>query len=286
MASFSKQKFFGMCARVAGSKNPVTGEQHGGVFYPACTKNGKHQNARFETTIALNRRDYVDPTGQKHEGKADYIKMVAFNSAESKPGHGMADMLAKAITPGKEITIEGELRSGPKRLFVNGVPITDAAGNQIEYTAHNILLTDMPLYGADSDKVIAAEAAAYAGQPSFNSRPACWNLVNHVDKTTWQTIVAPWRNAQTWKGEPTFGYARVIVPEGAVVDPAYGAVTGPIPGAAPTDAAAQLASMMALLQQLQGTTTTPPAMTPQQQALAAAKALIAANASGSEEVPF
>ena len=293
MASFSRQKFLGMCARVSGSKNPATGLLHGGIYYPACSKNGKHQSARFEVSIALNRRSYTDRAGVQQKAEPDYVKMVAFNGDDSKPGHGMADMLAKALTPGKEITVEGELRSGEKRLFVDGQPITDKAGNQVKYIAVNLVLTEMPIYGADSEKVIAAEIAAYAGLMNFTSRPQFWNVLGHADQAAWKAIAA-WRNEQVWNGAATYGYARVIVPEGAVLDPVAGQVPGmPVAGALPTDAAAQMASMMALLQQ-QVAAMSPaaaPVLTPEQKAIQDAKDLLARVAaagasSNGEDVPF
>jgi len=91
-------------------------------------------------------------------------------------------------------------------------------GSAITYLAHNFVFEDKLVFGADSAKVVMAETARWNGNPTFDSRPPMWNVPGTGDQQAWSTIVAPARKASVWDGaSDRFGYARVIVPEGAVV---------------------------------------------------------------------
>lgn len=198
--------------RSAGAKKD--GHQFGGIYYPAHTKNGVKVNARWEGTCYLNRKDYTDSTGTRHDGSSETLRIVAWNSNDAKDGKGLADILAKCISVGKEISGSFTLNSFNKRLFVNNTLVTDKDGNTVTYQAINFKLEDDLNLGNDSDATLKAEIGAYNGQVNFNSRPQFWNVAGHADNASWKNIVAA-RMASVYNGTSgSYGYARVVVPEG------------------------------------------------------------------------
>jgi hypothetical protein len=232
--------------RAAGSKDNKTGVTYGGIYYPAHVKNGKVVQARFEANFFLNRRGYTGKDGVKREGNSEVLRLVAWNSPNSKPGKGLADNLAKIVSVGKELSTAVEVNSFMKRLFLNGNLVTDpATGNPVEYNAITFRVKGDINYGQDADATIKREIAAYTGQPSFASRPAMWNVQGHADNDAWKNIVLPARMGAICDGtKANYGYARVILPEGAqLLTPELAAqmnAGAPVQGASPTNAAADL----------------------------------------------
>jgi hypothetical protein len=80
---------------------------------------------------------------------------------------------------------------------------------------------------------------AYNGQASFDGRPKFWNVLGHADKIAWDTVEGPARMAHAYDGtSPTYGYAKVYVPDGVKVGNAN---VAEIPaGTTATTASAQL----------------------------------------------
>jgi len=223
--------------RAAGSRlNNMT---FGGVYYPPHVKNGKTVNARWEGIMFLNRRDYTDANNQHHEGKSETIRIVVWNSPNAAPGKGLADVFAKCISVGKEISCALDINTFDKRLFVNGQPVTDPQGNALTYPAVNFKVVGDVVFGADSDSTVQSEIAAYNGQANFCSRPQFWNVQSHADNTAWKTIVQQRMAAVCDPNKPSYGYARIVIPEGAQLVNA--AAPAQIPtGTAPTQAAAMI----------------------------------------------
>ena len=232
-----------VCIRSTGSKDQA-GNLFGGVYYPAHTKNGRSVSGRWEGNFAINGADYTDAQGQRQEGSSDYVRLVVWNSKNAASGKGLADVFAKCVSPGKEISCVCKIHTFQKRLFINGQPIADTQGQPITYPAVSFRVNDDVIFGADSNRSVAGEIAAFSGQMNFQSRPQYWNVVGHADNEAWKQIVA-WRMAQIWDGQSgSYGYARVIVPEGAQVTmpgaqpSTVGLSQGqPQPGMAPTVAA-------------------------------------------------
>jgi hypothetical protein len=240
--SMDKLTFVGI--RAAGSRFNNT--QFGGTYYPAHTKNGKTVSARWEGNFFINRRGYTDSTtGQKVEGSSEIIRIVVWNGKNAAPGKGMADIFAKCVSVGKEISCDAKIHAFMKRLFIAGQPVTDAQGNAYEYPAINFRIDGEVLFGDDADSVVQAEIAAFTGAICFGARPAFWNVQGHADNAQWKTIVAQ-RMASTFNGtNASYGYARVLIPEGAQLvmhnPAAAGTAAGnPATGAQPTQAAAEL----------------------------------------------
>lgn len=203
----------GVGLRAAGSRH--NGLTFGGVYYPAHMKNGKTVNARFEAIMFLNRRDYTDASGVRHDGKSETIRVVIWNSPNAAPGKGMADVMAKCISVGKEISCGLDINTFDKRLFINGQPMADAAGNAITYPAVNFKVIGDVIFGADSESTVQAEVAAFNGQANFASRPALWNVQGNADNAAWKNIVQQRMASVCDPTKGSYGYARIVIPEGA-----------------------------------------------------------------------
>jgi hypothetical protein len=242
MANIASQTTVLTNVRATGTKNPA-GEQFGGIYYPAHSKNGRTVSARWEGNIALNGKPYTNAAGEKVESKPVYMRLVVWNGKNSAAGKGLADTFAKCVSVGKEISCNVRMESFDKRLFVNGQPMLKQDGSAVTYQAINMVFEDKLIFGDDSGKVVAAEIARWNGQPTFDSRPQFWNIQGHADQQAWATHVVPARMASTWDGQSDrYGYARIIVPEGAIVGnaPVQQAQQVPQVGALPTQAAAVL----------------------------------------------
>lgn len=236
MANIATQTTTLVNVRAVGSKNKA-GEQFGGIYYPAHTKNGRGVSARWEGNVALNGKPYTDRQGAKQKGKSIFLRLVVWNGKNAPAGKGLADTFAKCVSVGKELSCNVRIESFEKRLFINGQAMLDSQGNAIMHQAINFVFEDKLVFGADSGKVIATEIANYVGNSTFDSRPQFWNVQDHADQVAWSKTIVPLRMGVTWNGQTErYGYARVIIPEGSVVD----APQMPAQGALPTFAASQL----------------------------------------------
>ena len=261
MANSSIFKIMAVAIRAAGSKNHQAGTLHGGIYFPAHNIGGKTVSARWEGNCFINHPSYTDSQGVVHEPSNDMIRVTAWNGKNSAAGKGLADMFAKIVGVGKEFSAELRLKQFPKRLLINGVPMANPAdGQPITYPGYTFTIVGDLLWGDDSANLIANEVAQWANCPqaSFYSRPQFWSVPGHADNTLWKDIIAK-RMAHQYDGSATYGYARVMLPEGATL-----ATTTPTPApiqtpatplttAAPLTAAAPVmdaATMQAFIQQM------------------------------------
>jgi hypothetical protein len=244
MASASKFVAMLVAGRAAGTKNAATGVQHGGTYYPEHITNGKKINARWEGNVYINGMNYTDPTtGEYREGKAEVIRVVAWNGNNAKPGGGLADLCAKAITAGKELSCELDVNTFKKRLFIDDKPQVDHLGREIMVNGTSFVMKGLPIWGADADAVIQNEIANYraTGQATFAARPQFWNVVGHADAETWDFIKRSRKEMQYISGSTTYGHARVMLPAGAQL---INAATPGMPAGIDPNMVAMLQAMM------------------------------------------
>ena len=230
-------------ARAVGSVDPSTQIRHGGIYYPAHMKNGVPKSARWEGMIALNSKPYTNNAGANMEGRKTFMRLVVWNGKNCVAGKGLADIFAKCVSVGKEISCNVRIESFDKRIFINGQPVLDAQGNTITTQAHNFIFEDKLIFGDDSNKVILGETSRWNGAINFDSRPTLWNVAGHADQAAWANTVVPKRMEVEYNGGNIYGYARVIIPEGAQLTNQQVQHQQLIPsqqGIAPTAAAAQL----------------------------------------------
>ena len=245
MSNASKFIAVAVAVRAAGSKHPATGQTHGGVYYPEHIKDGVKNTARFEANVYINGMNFTDPeTGVVKEGRNEIVRIVAWNGRNAKPGSGLADLCAKAITSGKEFSCELDIRTFKKRLFIDDKPQVDHMGREILVNGVNFVMKGLPIWGNDSDAVIQAEIANYrtTGQATFAARPPFWNVVGNPDAAIWDIIKKSRRAAQYIPGAATYGHARVVIPTGAQILNAGGNA-----GAGQMDPAGLMAMLQALM---------------------------------------
>jgi len=255
-------KIYAACIRAAGSKNVEAGTVHGGIYFPAHELKGKKISARWEGNFFVNHLGYTDSQGVEHEPSNDLIRLTAWNGRNAAAGKGLADVFAKLIGVGKEISCDLRLNQYMKRLVLNGVPQAMQDGTPITYPGYNFTVIGDILWGADSANLVANEIAQWANykQASFFSRPPFWNVPNTEDAATWKAIITA-RMAHLYDGSGTYGYARVMIPEGAVLlnaaapapmqQPApQQQMMQPTPQPAATTGQPDMASMMAMVAQL------------------------------------
>lgn len=211
----------------------------GGIYYPAHVKNGKQVSARWEGNVIINGAEWTDANGQRHEGSTDAVRLIVWNSKNAAAGKGFADIFAKCVSPGKELSCTCKIHTFQKRIFVNGQPLVGQDGQPITYQAVAFRVVDDVIFGSDSARQIEAEVGAYNGQMNFFSRPRLWNVPGEADNEAWKQINA-WRMSQVWDGQSgTYGYARVIVPEGAQIGTVTGAAVGNFTQAQPAQPVVQ-----------------------------------------------
>ena len=219
MANNSSEHINFVNLRAAGTKDHATGIIYGGIFFPELSRNGKITNARWEGKCFINRMGYTDANNVYHEPKNDVVQIVAWNGRNSAPGKGLADMFAKIVSVGKEFSCDLRLNTYQKRLFVNNQPIADAQGQPVTYLATDFIVDGKLIWGADAAAIVAQEIANWASYPfaSFFSRPPLWDKIGQADNETWKTYINPARMQAIYTEGPAYGYARVLLPEGATL---------------------------------------------------------------------
>ncbi len=210
MSNNSQQTTVWTNVRVLGSKN-AAGEQFGGIYYPAHTKNGDLVRGRWESLVAANKRPYTDKNGNKKESKPVIMRLVVWNGKNAAEGEGLADTFAKCVSVGKSLSCNVRISSFDKRMFVDGQPLTDSKGNAVTYLGYNFIFEGNLDFGVDSQKVLAREIENYKGNATFDSRPEFWKKKGHADKKAWDDNISPARMKYKWNGQTEqYGYARII----------------------------------------------------------------------------
>jgi len=164
------------------------------TYTPAHSKNGQTIQANLKVRVCIN----------TSRGKENYFDLALWGKA--------ADSGAKALSRGKEINIDGTLKSYEGRIWVQNpadpkgrrIAAQDAAGNPITITKTEIKV-DQIKYGADSDKTIDSEIQA-------GLRPPNWNIKGHQDAQTWSNMCKlnnSKTNSEIKNGVEMFGHARV-----------------------------------------------------------------------------
>lgn len=189
------------------------GLTYGGVYYPEKTlDDGRIIAARFETTIMTKRCSSYNEAGER-EYKFDYIGAVFWNTRSCHPGRGLADLAAKFISPGREVTFMANLHSFDKRLFVDGLLQLDHNGNARTTKAHQLMVSPGTLnLGAEGYKHLETEYMNWDNNPgviSFWARPRMTTPEYSIDNTELWNKIQSARMGSIWNGEPTYGYAIV-----------------------------------------------------------------------------
>ena len=232
-------------ARVAGTvENPPI------TYIPAHSIGGKvnQQSARFTVYVNSNKGTNRDGT----PGRSDKYTLVAWGP--------LADACARCLPRGTEIS--GVVRPGSYRGRVYdsaGKLYTDNAGAVVTTEKISFTLTESPVFGNPSKKVIEYEVAN-------GRRPEHWNNPAHPDSQTWAAILQEKHAEQYVPGSKVFGNAKVVLPQGEGVLMVTQKPTGPATRMAPANTGAAAAGAGAAgttTAHTQGTTPPNPATVPE-----------------------
>lgn len=197
------------CARSRGRKGtPCEGKVFGGIYYP---KHMRQDNrivpARWEGSFFINNMYYTDPnSGERREGRKDIIRICAWNGNNAQPGRGLADLFAKSMSPGKELSGEFDMRTYDRKVYLsNGQMVTEPDGTPVTIPGMIKFYVERGKFvlGADSSKFIQAEI-------QDGLRPPDWTNAASPNYQRWQQANAD-RNAEVWQGLPFYGYAQVFI---------------------------------------------------------------------------
>lgn len=158
------------------------------LYTPAHTKpDGKNVRARLNIPVLANVRGKEKPQN---------FRLIAWG--------GLADLFAKALAKGKEMTFETVANPYWANVYNNaGAQITQPDGTALQVMSINFEIKDF-IWGKDSKATLDFEIAN-------GLRPADWNIMGSPGNATWKSMLAT-RKATFYNGGDVFGYAKVIAP--------------------------------------------------------------------------
>lgn len=172
------------------------------IYYPRHRKaDGSIVSERATVRVFVNQPSRTRKDGTRSEGDSSVYTITGWG--------GMAGMIARHCSTGKEISCLTRARSYDALVRnKNGQVIQDVDGSPL--TVQKIGFTIIPgtwRPGDDSAKTIAAEIAS-------GHRPEDWDT---NPNTTWKAALAARNAAKFVPGSATFGFAKVVVPDGVTV---------------------------------------------------------------------
>lgn len=154
------------------------------VYIPTYNKSGKDISACCKITAFVN----------ELRGGSNVHSFTAWGK--------LADACAKSMGPGKEFHCTARPESYDARVFdADGNVILKADGSPLTVRKTNFVITEIR-FGADSEKLIAAEIAAGRRPPNYND--------NGPGSEAFRTMMKA-EHAKTYDGvSETYGHARVL----------------------------------------------------------------------------
>lgn len=172
---------------------------HRTAFTPEYSKNGKNISAKLTITAFNNAK-----TGD--DAKNDAIQLTVWGK--------LAHICAKAMSPGKEFSCVASFHLYDGRVFQRstvpgqpGAPVMAPDGTPLTTKKPSFTIRDLS-FGADSKKHIANEIAAQV-------RPVGWDKDGSPEQAQWKEILKARSAVQFNPNSPTYGYAKVQMPQGA-----------------------------------------------------------------------
>lgn len=165
------------------------------LYTPAHTKpDGKNVRARLQIPTLVNIYGKKDP---------DSFRLVGWG--------GLADMFAKNLSQGKEMTFICDSSSYWGNVYNNvNQQISQPSGEALQVRMQSFVIREF-VWGGDSRRTEDEEinAGMVTGE---GRRPAQWNIPGSQDNLTWKALME--RRKQTfYQGGDVFGYAKVIGPK-------------------------------------------------------------------------
>jgi len=164
------------------------------TYYPAHSKNGKNISQR----LVINAFKNIASSANDGEGRNEVIQLTAWGK--------LADICARSMSPGKEFNASCDLHVYDGRVFHNGNPVQMSDGTVLTTKKQSFTIVRLT-FGEESNKLIAHEIQA-------GIRPAGWNQIGSADHAAWVNTLKARQAVQFDPNLPTFGYAKVIIPQG------------------------------------------------------------------------
>ena len=216
-------------------------------YTPEYSKNGVNVSAKLNINAFMN----IASRANGGEGRNEAVPFTVWGK--------LANICAISMSPGKEFHCIAQLHVYNGRVFapsVNnqpGQPILGPDGQPLMTKKFSYTI-QMLTFGEESNKHIANEIQA-------GVRPPNWNVAGHPENLQWKEQLKLRQSTQFNPSLPTFGYARVYMPQGAGIG-AY--IPNAAPAQAPTIAApvADTAAAVAATFAAQPTTVVAPTVAP------------------------
>jgi len=199
--------------RCAGVNGPDQGMRSGSTYYPS-VRNADGSvavSARCVLSAYINRKGRRGDDDKMVEGRRDVVQLTGWNTRSSADGKGLADILAKCVSEGKEFSCRAHLQtyeSPVKNVDGSVIMKSDGSGALTIRRTGYVIEPGTLMLGDDADKVIGRETQNFDGSVGFHARPQFWNVQGHEHNGLWKQI-SDWRMAQVFQGGKTYGYAKV-----------------------------------------------------------------------------
>ncbi len=165
------------------------------LYTPAHTKpDGKAVRARLQIPVLVNVYGKADPNS---------FRLIAWG--------GLADMLAKNLSQGKEMTFICDASSYWGNVYNNtNAQILQPDGTPLQVRMTSFVIREF-VWGGDSErtKIEEINVAMASGE---GRRPAQWNVPGSPDNLTWKALLTR-RGQSFYNGGEKYGYAKVIGPK-------------------------------------------------------------------------
>ena len=166
--------------RIAGARDDrFPGMGFGGYYTPAHqNETGKAVPAKFTCSAYINNGTYKDAQGVKKERKSTVVDLTFWNGTAAEGGKGMADLAAKTLSVGKQLSVFCIPESYKGRVYIDRQPRNKADGSEAktDKIGFKVMSGHFDL-GDDGEKWLDFEYANWKAQPgqvNFFSRPAGW----------------------------------------------------------------------------------------------------------------
>lgn len=165
------------------------------LYTPAHTKpDGKNVRARLQIPILVNVRGKTEP---------DSFRLTAWG--------GLADMFAKNLSQGKEMTFFCDASSYWANTYNNAnVQVMQPDGGPLQTRSVGFVIREF-LFGGDSERT-KIEETNVGMKTGEGRKPAQWNMPGTPDNLTWLALLER-RKQNFYAGGDRFGYAKVIGPK-------------------------------------------------------------------------
>lgn len=175
------------------------------TFTPEYSKNGKNISAKLVCNSFMN----IASRANDGAGRNEAIPFTIWGK--------LAHVCAKSMSEGKEWNCISQLHVYDGRVFMPGVngqpgtPILDHQGQPITTKKFSFTVS-MLTFGEESWKHIQNEMQTMINGAPL--RPAQWNVPGTQDYANWRAILEARMAIQFDPNLPTYGYARIRMPEG------------------------------------------------------------------------